>query len=113
DRIIKPQTGIAMKQILENDGWCDDDQSANYNRPVKLPYKGSHEKMARTDRLYDVCIVLDYNIKPVKRGKGSAIFFHQTSKTLDPTAGCIAINPDDMRRMLPYLTEKSVLQVVM
>ncbi len=39
---------------------CRDDR--NYNRPVKIPYGASHETMRRADRLYDYCLVLDWNI---------------------------------------------------
>ena len=41
-----------------------------------MPYAASHERMLRADDLYDACIVLDWNIGPRRRGRGSAIFFH-------------------------------------
>jgi L,D-peptidoglycan transpeptidase YkuD (ErfK/YbiS/YcfS/YnhG family) len=57
-------------------GWCDAPADANYNRRVRLPFRAKHEKMLRDDRLYDVCIVLDWNIRPRRRNGGSAIYMH-------------------------------------
>ncbi len=53
---------------------------------------------------YDIVLVLDHNQSPRVRGRGSAIFFHLTNtRSSTGTAGCIAISPADMRRLLPRL----------
>lgn len=104
DRMQKPQSMLPLQQIDLDNGWCDAPTNPNYNSLVKLPFNQSHEIMTREDRLYDVCIVLDYNIYPRIAGKGSAIFFHQTSEQLKPTEGCIAIDPNDMRLLLPFFS---------
>ena len=111
DRIKQPQCDIHFEEIRPDDGWCDDICSPNYNQPVKLPLRQSHEQMNRDDRLYDVCIVLDYNIHPVKRMAGSAIFFHLTSKEMRPTLGCIAVDPEHMRRLLPLLSRDTIVTI--
>lgn len=111
DRLISMQSGLALRAISSQDGWCDAPGDRNYNRTVKLPYKASHETMLRKDRLYDCCIVLDYNIKPRKSGLGSAIFFHIAREGYVPTEGCIAVSPRTMARMLPYLSRKTVMIV--
>ena len=51
-------------------GWCDDPTSKFYNQEVKLPSKFSHEKFYRKDEIYDLIVVLDYNIKPTIKNKG-------------------------------------------
>lgn len=112
DRLRRSRTQIRMRSISKVDGWCDDTHSASYNKPVRLPFGSSHEKMMRDDRLYDVCIVLNYNISPVIRNKGSAIFFHQTSEARQPTQGCVAIEPKTMQRLLPMLSGNTVLTVL-
>ena len=61
DRIRFPRSPLAFRRITGFDGWCDDPASSLYNRAVRLPFARSHETMMRKDRLYDVCIVLDYN----------------------------------------------------
>ncbi len=93
-------------------GWCDAPQDRNYNRPVRLPYKAGHETMQRADHLYDACLVLDWNIAPRKRGRGSAIFFHLARPGYKPTEGCVAISRRDMERLLPHLSRRTVLKVV-
>lgn len=103
DRIIKPSTTLGLESIEDDDGWCDEPANSNYNAFVKLPFSDSHEVMKRKDRLYDICIVLDHNIDPQIKGRGSAIFFHLTSTERKPTEGCIAIDPHHMRLLLPYL----------
>ena len=68
--------------------------------------------MLRDDRLYDACIVLDWNISPRRRGRGSAIFFHLARQGYTPTQGCVAVSAAVMRRLLPRLSRQSVLRVV-
>ncbi len=93
-------------------GWCDAPGDRNYNRPVRLPCKASHETMQRADHLYDACLVLDWNIAPRRRGRGSAIFFHLARPGYTPTEGCVAISRRDMERLLPHLSRRTVLKVI-
>lgn len=93
----------ALKPIRTSDGWCDSAADRNYNRPVRLPYAASAETMRRADSLYDICLVLDWNIAPRRRGAGSAIFFHLARPRYTPTEGCIAVSRRDMMRLLPLL----------
>ncbi|WP_246727847.1 L,D-transpeptidase family protein [Chelativorans sp. Marseille-P2723] len=93
--------------VLPGFGWCDAPEDPNYNRPVPLPFRASHEKMRRSDRLYDVCIVLDWNTLPRRRYRGSAIFLHIAHEGLQPTEGCIAVCPRVMARILPLLTRRT------
>lgn len=111
DRIRLPKSSLDFEQIRSSDGWCDSPANPNYNQHVTLPFINSHEVMTRKDRLYDICIVLDYNISPRVRNLGSAIFFHLTSNTQSPTEGCIAIEPNEMLRLLPELTPETEMLV--
>src|SRR5262245_3044690 len=72
------RTGLPLRFIAPDDGWCDDPRDRNYNRAVKLPYPASHEEMWRKDNLYDVVVILGHNDRPRIRGGGSAVFFHLT-----------------------------------
>ncbi len=105
-------TTLAMREIHAALGWCDLPGDRNYNRPVRLPYLASHERMLRDDRLYDACLVLDWNIAPRRRGRGSAIFFHLARPGFPPTQGCVAVTPRVMARLLPRLSSRTVLKVV-
>lgn len=111
DRISKRSARLAMTQLNAQSGWCDAPNDRNYNCPVKLPYLASHEAMQRKDDLYNVVIVMDYNLKPRLKGRGSAIFFHMARPGFTPTEGCVALAPDVMLRLLPYLSPRTVLTV--
>ncbi len=112
DKKSLPSSPLPLYRIRRLDGWCDAPGDRNYNRPVQLPYKASHEDMWRKDNLYDVCIVMDWNIAPRRRGCGSAIFFHLARPGYTPTEGCIALKRADMARLLPYLTNRTVVRVL-
>jgi len=111
DRMGALATGLTMRRIRNDMLWCDAPGHPAYNRPVRAPFAASHEKLMRDDRLYDVCIVTDWNITERRRGGGSAIFFHIAREGYAPTEGCVALSPADMRRLLPYLDNRTVLEV--
>jgi L,D-peptidoglycan transpeptidase YkuD (ErfK/YbiS/YcfS/YnhG family) len=111
DRFAPRNSRLVMTPIDVSLGWCEVPDDRNYNRPVKLPYAASHEHMLREDRLYDVCIVLDWNIAPRRRGRGSAIFFHLARPGFTPTQGCVAVTAKVMARLLPALSNRTVLTV--
>src|ERR1700724_2869443 len=111
DRVLRKAWISPMRPVRPSDGWCDDPESALYNRRVVLPCRASHEKLWRADRLYDLVIILDYNIHPRRKNRGSAIFLHCARPDFAPTGGCIALRLDDLRRMLPRLARKPVLTV--
>ncbi len=102
---------LPLAKIRADDGWCDEPADRNYNRPVRLPYSASAETMLRNDELYDVVIVLDWNIRRRARGLGSAVFLHIAPPGHPPTEGCVAISPRDMARLLPHLSVKTVLRI--
>lgn len=111
DRSLYPANGIGLTRIKRTDGWCDDPTDGRYNRPVRLPIVKSHEKMMRSDRLYDVVLVLDWNITERARGRGSAIFLHVAHADYRPTEGCVAVSPETMRRLLPILRRGTMVRI--
>ena len=92
DRLYRIQTKLKKIEITKDLGWCNDSKSNKYNKLIKYPFKFSSEKLYRTDNIYDIILVLDFNSKPIKFGKGSAIFIHVAKKNYSKTQGCIAIN---------------------
>jgi L,D-peptidoglycan transpeptidase YkuD (ErfK/YbiS/YcfS/YnhG family) len=111
DHVAARRTRLEMTPIASNLGWCEVPDDRNYNRPVRMPYRASHETMRRADRLYDVCLVLDWNIVPRRRGRGSAIFLHLARPGFTPTQGCVAVTAKVMARLLPRLSNRTVLEV--
>lgn len=103
DRLAAPVTALPLIPTCPDDGWCDAPNDPSYNRPVRLPYPASAEKMWRADHLYDAVVPLGYNDDPVAPGAGSAIFFHLANEKdglLQPTEGCVALRLEDMLAVL-------------
>ena len=100
DRLAAPETGLPVKAITPDDGWCDAPADPNYNRPVKLPYAASHERLWRDDGIYDVIVVLGHNDDPPVPGMGSAIFLHVARPDYGPTEGCVALALADLLDVL-------------
>ena len=96
DRLERPDSAITLRPLHEDDGWCDAPADRAYNRPVRRPYKASHEEMWREDELYDLVLVLGHNHAPPHPGMGSAIFLHCKRGDYEPTRGCVAIARADL-----------------
>ena len=99
DRIKKISSKFKLIKITKNMGWCDDLKSKKYNQLIKLPNKYSHEKLYKKNNTYDLLLVLDYNMKPIVKNKGSAIFIHVAKRNYKPTAGCIALKKKDLLKL--------------
>jgi L,D-peptidoglycan transpeptidase YkuD (ErfK/YbiS/YcfS/YnhG family) len=93
------------------DGWCDDSRHPRYNRPVRLPFPASCERMWRDDSLYDIVVEIGWNDRPAVRGRGSAIFMHLARPGFTPTEGCVALSRRDMLRLLPNLTSRTRIDI--
>lgn len=101
-----------LKPLSRHLGWCDDPGDRNYNRPVRLPYRGSHEMLLREDGLYDICCTLDWNVLPRVRNRGSAIFLHIAASGLKPTQGCIALRRRDMEKLVRRIRPGTAILVL-
>jgi len=84
-------------------GWCDDPNSKKYNKLIKLPFKDSNEKLFKRENIYDIILVLNYNMNPIKKNKGSAIFIHVAKKNYNKTQGCIAIKKKEFLKILKVI----------
>ena len=100
DRVKKIQSKLKMVIIKKNMGWCDDPASKNYNRMVNLPFRTSYERLFRKENIYDIILVLNYNMNPIKKNKGSAIFIHIAKKNYKKTEGCIAIKKIELLKII-------------
>ena len=111
DRLARPNSGLPLRPLTPRDGWCDDPTSALYNLRVRLPVAARHENLWRADRLYDLVVTLDHNQRPRIRGHGSAIFLHVMSSAGEPTAGCVALDPSALRRLVTRLGPQTILVI--
>jgi L,D-peptidoglycan transpeptidase YkuD (ErfK/YbiS/YcfS/YnhG family) len=93
------------------DAWCDDRHDRRYNRLIRRPEGEADERLWRADHLYDIVIELGWNDRPVRRGRGSAIFWHLPRVGLAPTAGCIATPRPVFHKLLPRLARDAVIDI--
>ena len=81
-----------------------------YNKLIKYPFKYKSEKLFRADNIYDIILVLNFNMSPIIKYKGSAIFIHCDSGS-EHTQGCVSLKKRDILRILPNLSLQSRLIV--
>jgi L,D-peptidoglycan transpeptidase YkuD (ErfK/YbiS/YcfS/YnhG family) len=106
DRVKKPSTKINTKKIMKNMGWCNDPGHKYYNKQITINKNIKYEKLYRSDYKYDYLIVIEYNMKKIKRNKGSAIFLHLT-KNYQKTAGCVALIKKNFLIILKIINKNS------
>lgn len=111
DRMPRPQTKLALRKILKDDGWCEDPRDKRYNLPVKLSRSSSADRLWRDDHLYDLIIELDHNTRPRIPFRGSAVFIHFARKGFTPTAGCIALKRGDLQKLLSSLAKDCWIEI--
>ena len=93
-------TKFKKKVIKKNMGWCDDPKSSHYNKLVRLPFAYKHEKLFKKENIYDIILVLNYNMSPIRKNKGSAIFIHVAKNNFKKTEGCVAIKKQNLVKLI-------------
>ena len=111
DRVKKISSKLRLIEITKNMGWCDDPNSKNYNKLINLPSKYSHEKLFKKNNIYNVIVVLNYNMKPIIKNKGSAIFIHIAKNNYQPTQGCIALKKNDLLKLLSKISRNIKIKI--
>ena len=112
DRIKKIQSKIKKGIIKKNMGWCDDSRSKDYNKIIRLPFNFSHEKLYKKENIYDIILVLNYNMNPIVKNKGSAIFIHIAKKNYKKTKGCIALKKRDLLKIISKVKKNTQVKIV-
>ncbi|EKV32148.1 hypothetical protein C882_3212 [Caenispirillum salinarum AK4] len=112
DRLAEaPETGLPVRALAPNDGWCDDPADPAYNRPIALPYGASHERLWRDEAVYDVIVILGHNDDPPVAGRGSAIFMHVARPGYTGTEGCVALALPDLLDLLAACGPDSTITI--
>ena len=65
------------------------------------PFAGASEALWKETVAYQRFAVVQYNVRPVVPGRGSAIFLHDDVG--GPTNGCISLPPAELDRTLRWL----------
>ena len=111
DRIKRIQSKIKKIIIKKNLGWCDDPLSKDYNKLIKIPSEYNYEKLYKKDNVYDIILVLNYNMNPIIKNKGSAIFIHVAKKNYKKTEGCVALKKSDLLKIIKVLKRNTTVMI--
>ena len=111
DRIPKIKSRLKKIIIKKNMGWCDDSNSKHYNKLIKFPFNLRAERLWLNKNIYDVIIVINFNMKPIIKKRGSAIFLHIAKKNYMSTRGCIAISKKNMKLLISKIDIKTKLKI--
>jgi len=107
-------TLLETQQTTKEDKWIDDPNSQDYNKQVRGVTKAkSYENLLLNNDAYKYCMVIEYNTNPIIKGKGSAIFFHLTTKASFFTAGCVAIGEENMKLIVNWLDPTQNPSIIM
>ena len=111
DRISNFKSKINKININKSMGWCDDPRSKQYNKLINFPFKYSAEKLYRKDNIYDIILVLNFNLKPIVKKRGSAIFIHIAKRNYRHTEGCIGIHKKSMKKIVNEIDLKTIVYI--
>ena len=111
DRILDLKTRLKKIVIKKRMGWCDDPNSNYYNKIINFPSKYSAEKLWKKENVYDIIIVIDYNLNPIIKNKGSAIFLHIAKRKYQPTAGCIAVSKKNIKLIASKVNKRTKIKI--
>lgn len=114
DKEVK--TKMPFIQTTADDKWIDDPNSPDYNRHVRGGTTArSFEKLKISSDEYKYCMVIEYNMHPVIKGMGSAIFLHlsESHQQVNPSSGCVVITEPDMDRLLKWMEPELKPSIIM
>ena len=111
DRVFDLQTKLKKIKIDKKMGWCDDPKSSYYNKIINYPFKYRSEKLWRKENVYDIIIIIDYNLNPIIKNKGSAIFLHIAKRKYQPTAGCIAVSKKNIKLIASKVNKRTKIKI--
>jgi L,D-peptidoglycan transpeptidase YkuD (ErfK/YbiS/YcfS/YnhG family) len=111
DRLRHPRTLMPTRRIIREAAWSEDPADRNYNRPVTRSANEPGDRLWRSDDLYDLFIEIDHNVRPRVAGRGSAVFIHVARPGFAPTAGCVALRLEDLRRLSQRIGPKTRITI--
>lgn len=110
------RTKMSFIQTTADDKWIDDPNSPDYNHHVRgETTASSFEKLKIRSDEYKYCMVIEYNVHPVVKGMGSAIFLHlsESQQQVNPSSGCVVITEQDMERLLNWMNPELKPSIIM
>ncbi len=113
DKVVNTQ--MPFIQTTSDDKWIDDTDSPDYNRHIRGETAAkSYENLKIRSDEYKYCMAIEYNMHPVVKGMGSAIFLHLSEGEMpNPSAGCVVLTQSDMERLLNWMKPESKPSILM
>ncbi|MGW4084563.1 L,D-transpeptidase family protein [Streptomyces sp. NPDC004822] len=99
-----PGTAYTYRRVREDSWWCQDNDSAAYNRwsqplaPDCRPAESEH--LITYGSRYAHALVIGFNYTRPVKGRGAGIFLHVNGR--GATAGCVSVPRDAMRSILEW-----------
>ena len=108
-------TRMPYIQTTLEDKWIDDPDSPDYNRYIRGATNAqSYEKLLLSNNDYKYCLAIEYNMHPVIKGKGSAIFLHiSEGETINSSSGCVVLLQKDMESLLKWMNPEMKPSILM
>jgi len=112
-----PDPGVSYPYVRLRcgDWWVEDSKSPAYNTFQRIgcgrtpPFKVTTPDLSRSPRAYAHFALIEYNMHPVVRGRGSGIFLHvQIGKA---TSGCISLRRAALIHVLRWLDPDALPQI--
>jgi L,D-peptidoglycan transpeptidase YkuD (ErfK/YbiS/YcfS/YnhG family) len=112
-----PNPGVSYPYVHLRcgDWWVEDSKSPAYNTFQRIgcgprpPFKVTTPDLSMSPRAYAHFAVIEYNMHPVVRGRGSGIFLHvQIGKA---TSGCISLRRSALIHVLRWLDPSAQPQI--
>lgn len=106
------------KKVDEDDYWDGDSNSDTYNQYVKgseMPSswnRRASEHLIDYEPSYNYAAMVNFNVNPTIKGKGSAIFMHCTRPGASYSAGCVAIPEKRMLQSLKMIDDNAYIVIV-
>ena len=113
DKVVN--TSMPFIQTTSEDKWIDDPNSPDYNRYIRGETNAkSYENLKIRSDEYKYCMAIEYNMHPVVKGLGSAIFLHLSEgEKPNPSAGCVVLTQHDMEGLLKWMKPESKPSILM
>jgi L,D-peptidoglycan transpeptidase YkuD (ErfK/YbiS/YcfS/YnhG family) len=107
-----PGVKFPYRQADSQSVWVDDVNSPYYNTwQENAALSGEHLASSGYSTAYAYAAAIAYNVNPIVKGKGSAIFLHVS--TGGGTAGCVSIAQSSLLQVLRWLDPAKAPVIVM
>ena len=72
----------------------------------------SAENLYREDEIYNIICIINYNVNPIIKNKGSAIFLHIANIDYSGTAGCLALKQEELIELLQNINIDTKIHIL-